>query len=202
MGVFFRHLLPPTSVFHPVPPAPHQDTSFRRRRKLGVQAGKGCCAGAGRGTYRESRCRGRGGSGCCFQHRRWALGGAPHSAGFGSGLRRQCTYSTQTRATSLLGIVGRMRLTAQGPPGGDQRAPWRFPALAGFALYLGRPVWHIVPPPCAARDRCPHLGRVRGWCRNGCVDSDPHHRKPSMETMRSSRTKHPELQGDGVCEGL
>lgn len=62
--------------------------------------------GAGWKTYQESRCKGRGGSGCCCPHRCWAPGPGPHSADCGLGLHPQCTRSTGTTVTSLLWVVG------------------------------------------------------------------------------------------------
>lgn len=93
------------------------------------------------------------------------------------------------------------RLTAPAPSGGDWRAPWCSLAGAGCTQYLGRPAWHTVPPPCAALGRCPRLGRARGWCRTGCVDSGHHRRRLSMGTRRSSRTRRPALQGDRCVRG-
>lgn len=95
--------VPVTLVFHPAPP---RIQTSEEEGSWGLSGKKGWCEGGGLRTYRESHCRGRGGSGCCFQHRCWALGPAPHSAGCGSGLHLQCMHSTQTTATSLLWVVG------------------------------------------------------------------------------------------------
>ena len=116
---------PPTLVSHLALPG-----SFRRGGKLGVQGGKGWCDSAGSKTYRESHCRGRGGSGCCFQHRCWARGPAPHSAGCGSGLHPRCMHSTRTTATSLLWVVGWGEVNHLGPPSGDGQVPRGSPAFA------------------------------------------------------------------------
>lgn len=98
---------PPSLVFHARP---------TKILPKGKEAGKGWCECAGLRTYQESRCRGRGGSGCCFQHRCWALGPALHSAGCGFGLRPQCMRSTQTMVTSLLWVVGWDEVNRPGNP--------------------------------------------------------------------------------------
>lgn len=111
---------------------------FRKKRRLGAQGGKGWCEGTGSRTYRESHCRGRGGSGCRSQHKCWALGRAPHSAGCGFGLRPRHMNSTQTTATSLLWVVGWDELTALGAPSWGRWAPWcSQPLLDALSTWAG-----------------------------------------------------------------
>lgn len=71
-----------------------------------VYGGKGWCEGVNLRIYREFRCRGRGGFGCCFQYRCWVLGLVFYSVGCGFGFRFQCTCFIQIIAISFLWVVG------------------------------------------------------------------------------------------------
>lgn len=104
-------------------------------------------------------------------------------------------HPTQTTVTSLLWVVGWDEVNSSDLIVGMARLQNCSPDPARRTQYLGRPVWHKAPPPCAARDKCPRRGKVLGWYRNGCVGSGRHHRRRSTGTKRSSKTRHPSLQG-------
>lgn len=109
-------------------------------------------------------------------------------------------HSTQTMATSLLWVVGWDEVNPSDLTVGMRRLHSCSPDPARRTQYLGRPAWNTAPPPCAARDKCPRRGKVRGWCRNGYVGSGRHRRRLSMGTKRSSKTRHPALQGMGCVK--
>jgi len=109
-------------------------------------------------------------------------------------------HSTQTTATSLLWVVGWDEVNSSDLIVGMDRLHSCSPDPARRTQYLGRPVWHTAPPPCAARDKCPRRGKARGWYRNGCVGSGRHRRRQSTGTKRSSKTRHPALQGMGCVK--
>lgn len=110
-------------------------------------------------------------------------------------------HSTQTTVTSLLWVVGWDEVNSSDLIVGMARLQSCSPDPARHTQYLGRPVWHTAPPPCAARDKCPRRGKALGWYRNGCVGSGRHRRRQSTGTKRSSKTRHPSLQGMGCVKG-